>query len=312
MKNKKTRYIKCVKNIPEQEFRDIPVFQSIMRIFDSNNGTHAENHNRDFKFVVDRDGELVERDIDEIVCRPDDFLNAFSEDRTVMGVKLVWSDGVEEYGFKSWQSKEILHKRNGNLVSIYTKDGVFNEDTGEIEDIFDFDNDCRLPLWIMKLLPMWNEKIRDGVTNRDRSIETKFVSLDDWAKVCEVFNSSYTRNSTQWKEVTVAGKKTMRPVSVEFDQHKWFTSAYSSWKDVVCNEEFGQLYQMIEKDAVKVFCYSYLKSIYKDSYTRRKVYDVFPISSLLMIKKHKWSGDTHDYIDTEMWNSLDEACKGNV
>ena len=313
MKKRHGRYIKYVETIPEQEFKRIRVFQSILNALGDNDGTRVENRNHNTRFVIDRNGELEERDISEIVSKPEDFFNAFSEYNTVMGVKIFWSDGEMEYGFKSWCNKAIVHRKNSELVSIYTKDGVFNEETQEIEDIFDLEDDCQVPAWILKLMPGWNERIKDAILKGDTSVETKCVSLDDWKVVWDTINSKYTTNLAKCKEVTIYGKRTIRAVGAEFNQSTWFTHVDSSWKNEVCEDTFGVSSQMLDKDAIKVFCYSYLKSIYRDRTSMRKVYDLFPVSSLLMIKRRRWTGGGFgDFNETEIWNSLDETCKGNV
>ena len=306
-----TRYIKRVELIPEEEFKTLGVFQSMIERFKEH--SPLKGHDHDMRMIVTTpNGDLKTMEIEEIVCRKDDFVDAFSDGRTLCAVKLIWSDGSWEYGFKLWERKERIYQKNCKLQSLFAKVGVVNEETGEIEDIFDVDKDSRIPAWILELIPMYNERIRDGLWNDDKSIETKTVSLEDWQKVQDTLCSEYVTSKARWKEVSVGKEKVKMPIDLVFDRHVWWQPVITEWKDKVCKEEFGAFSDMLEKDAMKIFCYTYIKSIYCNNYKSVKQYKVIPLADVLSLSVKKWDGDTHDWVENEVWNSLDETCKGNV
>lgn len=306
-----TRYIKRVELIPEEEFKTLGVFQSMIERFKEH--SPLKGHDHDMRMLVTTpNGDLKTMEIEEIVCRKDDFVDAFSDGRTLCAVKLIWSDGSWEYGFKLWERKERIYQKNCKLQSLFAKVGVVNEETGEIEDIFDVDKDSRIPAWILELIPMYNERIRDGLWNDDKSIETKTVSLEDWRKVQNTLCSEYVSNKARWEEVSVGKEKVKMPIDLVFDRHVWWQPVITEWKDKVCKEEFGAFSDMLEKDAMKIFCYTYIKSIYCNNYKSVKQYKVIPLADVLSLSVKKWDGDAHDWVENEVWNSLDETCKGNV
>ena len=58
-----------------------------------------------------------------------------------------------------------------------------------------------------------------------------------------------------------------------------------------------------------VFLYRYLKSIYKDQVSSRKVYGLLPMGSVLNIERvHYWNDEKAE----EVWNNLDQTIAGNV
>ena len=67
----------------------------------------------------------------------------------------------------------------------------------------------------------------------------------------------------------------------------------------------------IEIPVLKI-AYTYLKSIYCDKWNYRRVNKLIAAEDLLSIGHKSWNGDKHEYETTEVWNSLDETCKGNV
>ena len=306
-----TRYIKRVELIPEEEFKTLGVFQSMIERFKEH--SPIKGHDHDMRMLVTTpDGDLKTMEIEEIVCLKDDFMNAFSDGRTLCAVKIIWSDGSWEYGFKLWKRTERIYQKNCKLQSLFAKVGVVNDETGEIEDIFDVDKDSRIPAWILELIPMYNERIRDGLLNNDKSIETNTVSLEDWQKVQDTLCSEYVTIKARWEDVSVGKEKVKMPIAIVFDRHDWWNPVITEWKDKVCKEEFGALADMLEKDAMKIFCYTYIKSIYCNNYKSVKQYKVIPLSDVLALNVRRWDGDANDWVESEVWNSLDETCKGNV
>lgn len=304
------RYIKRVEVIPEEEFKTIGVFQSMIERFSEH--TPLKGRDTYTRMVLDVDGELKEIEIDEIVGTEDMFKDAFSDGRTLLGVRLHWSDGEVEYGFKMWRMKDRVYDKNKVLVPLFVKVGVVNEETGKIEDVFGSEREVRAPAWILKLLPRWNERIRDAVNSHDPSIEDSYTSLDDWGHVAGTVSSNYVSSGAVWKEVNTGKTKRKMAVSFEFDKNKWWNPVMTTWKKNICKEEFGSIAEMLEMDAAKVFCYDYLKSIYSNRTKYVKEFKVIPMSSVLQLKRRKWDGDIRDYVETEIWNQLDETCRGNV
>ena len=306
-----TRYIKRVELIPEEEFKTLGVFQSMLSRFKEH--TSLKGHDHDIRMVVATpDGDLKTMDIEEIVCRKDDFVDAFSDGRTLCAVRMFWSDGSWEYGLKLWESKNRIYRRNCKLESLFAKVGVMNEETGEIEDIFDIDKDSRVPAWILELLPRYNERIRDAICNGDKSIETDTTSLSDWDQVDKVVCSTYITTNAHWKEIPIGDKKVKLPIGMSFDNRVWWKPVITEWKENICKEEWGTFADILEKGCVKVFCYTYIKSIYHNNHKRVKEYKLIPLSDVLMLKTRKWNSKLNDYEEKEVWNSLDETCKGNV
>ena len=41
-------------------------------------------------------------------------------------------------------------------------------------------------------------------------------------------------------------------------------------------------------------------------------YKVIPLSDVIMLTKAVWNVELHKYTECEVWNSIDETCKGNV
>lgn len=312
MKPNKGKYIKHVELIPESEFKKLGVFQSMICQFKEHSDVKGHDINMQLVLSGD-DGELKTMGIDDIVCRKEDFIDAFSDGRTLVAVKILWSDGTWEYGLKLWQHAERVYRRNCKLKPMFAKVGVINEETSEVDDVFNHDKECRVPAWILQLIPMYNERIRDAVRiTEDKSIGSKMASFEDWKKVDDVMRSNYVSFNAHWDVLPVGKKNTKMAISVAFDKNRWWTPVMTTWKDTVCKQEFGQIADMLEKDAMKVFCYNYIKSIYCDNYKSVKEYKVIPMSNVLLLQRRNWSSESNEYIVEEVWNSLDETCKGNV
>lgn len=311
MKNKGKRYIKHVEGIPHDEFKKIGVFQSMLSKFKEH--SDSKGHDINMRMVVDANGELNTIGIDDIVSTKEDFLNAFSDGRTFLAVKLLWSDGTWEYGFKMWRHADRVYSKNSKLMPLYAKVGVVNEETGEIEDVFDLERESRVPAWILQLIPMWNEKLRDAISAEDvNAVKGTGASYEDWRHVRDVMYSSYVSANAHWDTVKIGKTDKKMAIDLVFDRNKWWTPTMTTWKDKICKQEFGAIAEMLEKEAVKVFCYSYIKSLYCNHMKSVKEYKVIPLSDVLMLQKRNWDNKSGKYVAEEVWNSLDETCKGNV
>lgn len=310
MRKPKDRYIKYVETIPKDEFKNLKVFQSMLGAFKEHSDT--KGHDYDMQAVVlTNDGNTKTMRMEDLVCNKDDWFNAFSDGRCFCAVKILWSDGNWEYGFKVWENKERICQKNGLLTPIYTKIGEVDEN-GMIVDTLSHEDSCRIPAWILSLIPMWNELRRDALNVDDPTIETKTISLQDWRDVQGAISSEYTTTHAHLENIGIDGKQMKMPVNIVFDRNKYWRPVLTEWKENVCKEEFGSYYDMLETERMKVVCYSYLKSIYCNRVKCVKEYKVIPLSDVIMLTKHRWDGNADKYVDDEVWNSLDETCKGNV
>lgn len=311
-RNKSQRYIKYVESIPEDKFKKIGLFQSMISKFKE----HSDIKGRDTNMrmvVAKENGDLGEIELEELVCRKGDFVDAFAEGRTYQAVRMLWSDGTWEYGLKMWRNEERIYKRNGKLHPLFAKIGVINEETGKVQDLFNLEHETHVPAWILELIPMYNEKIRDAIQGQDKAVlNGKWTSLSDWEEVYKVMTSSYIVSNAKWQSIDTGKTKTKMAVSVVFDNNKWWTPRKTTWKDRFCKEKFGAISDMLEKESMKVFCYSYVKSIYSNHQKRVREYKLVPVSDILFLKRRSWNGKKRSYDYEEVWNSLDETCKGNV
>lgn len=310
MKKPRDRYIKHVETIPADEFKKLKVFQSMIGAFKDHSDTKGHDHEMQM-VVVTNDGDTKTLPMEDLVCSKDDWFNAFSDGRAFCAVKILWSDGKWEYGLKLWENTERICRKNGLLVPMYTKVGEVDEN-GVIVDTLSQDGSCRIPAWILNLIPMWNERRREALNRDDPTIETKTISLQDWRDVQGAICSEYTTDHAHLKDINMGGKKVKMPVNIVFDRNKYWRPVLTEWKENVCREEFGSFCDMLEAECMKVVCYSYLKSIYCNKVKRVKEYKVVPLSDVIMLTKRRWNSDAHEYVEDEVWNSLDETCKGNV
>ena len=310
-KYKRGRYIKGVAYIPENEFQEIGVFQSMMGRF-SEHITPYQCRDSSMRMVVaDEKGGTKTMEVDGIVCREKDFTDAFSDGRTFCGVKLFWSDGTWEYGFKMWQNVDRVYRRNCKLYPLYTIIGSIDDKTGELVE--PKLKDTKMPAWVMELIPRYNERIKDGLWANDPSIETSTTSLADWKVVSDVICTNYMNTAAKWMHVDTGAFEGTLPICVGLGAaNKSQSSKKCRWKEEICKKTFGCLPSILDMSGVKVSAYSYLKSIYCNNSKRVKEYKVFPISDVLMLVRRKWDSSTRDYVSTEVWNNLDETCKGNV
>ena len=309
MKKPKDRYIKHVELIPPDEFKKHKVFQSMLRTFKQHNATSG--HDINMRVVVStNNGDIKTMEIEDLGCNKNDWFNAFSEERCFYAVKMLWSDGKWEYGIKFRARKDRICRKNGLLKPIYTKIGEVDEN-GVIVDALANEDCCREPAWILNMIPMWNERIRDALNVNDRTVETRLFSLEDWRDVQRTLDSEYATNHAHIENINIDGKRVKMPVNIVFDRNKHLSPVFTEWKKSVFDKEFGSK-SIYEATHMKIVCYSYLKSIYCNKVKRVKEYKVIPLSDVIMLTKRRWDNNTQKYVEDEVWNSLDETCKGNV
>ena len=302
------RYIKCVETIPPDKYKDIPVFQSIMKLYREYKPTYCKGD--DLTFVFQHGGELKERSFREICCSSSHFNDSWCDGTMLKGVKLVYSDGTWEYGFKYWHEKGIVQKPNSVLVSLFLHTGVVNEEEKTLDDCLGLDKDSRIPAWMRAMIPMYNERVRDAVENNDDSIETDLYTLKDFERLRDVMGSSYVLENAHYSDVELKTGTVKMPIGLSFNKEDWWMPFTTTWKDKVCNVEWGEASTLFDRRQILVNVYAYFKSIYVNKVTRRRVYGVFPLSDLFMIKKRNWNDKEREW--EEVWNNLDQTVVGNI
>ena len=190
MSSKKGMY-KCVKRMTDEEIKNSPGVNSVLDLFGSNDN-RGWAYSKDFKFsYMDSDGELREQ-VFRNVCTTDDFIkDSFNEGTAIQPVRILKHDGEWETGFRWWEEKAVVVRRNGRLRPYYSLDGVYNSKTKKIEDMHEIDSSCRLPAWILKCLPLYNEKVRDGLEKMDSKLLPPSMSLQDCNALRKGINSNY-------------------------------------------------------------------------------------------------------------------------
>lgn len=312
MKKPRDRYIKHVELIPPDEFKNLKVFQSMLRTFKQHNATSG--HDIGMKMVVlTKDGDTKIMQIEDLVCSKNDWFNSFSGERCFCAVKMLWSDGKWEYGLKFLARKDRICRKNGLLKPIYTKVGEVDKN-GLIVDTVSQDYPCGIPAWILNMIPMWNERIRDALNRNDPTIETKMFNLEDWRNVQRTLNSEYATNHAHIENININGKQMKMPVMIELGENKYWGPASTVWNENenMISGKFGSVCDWIKTDHMTISCYSYLKSIYYNKVKRVKEYKVIPLSDVIMLTKRILDGNINKFVEEEVWNSLDETCKGNV
>ena len=95
-------------------------------------------------------------------------------------------------------------------------------------------------------------------------------------------------------------------------ENKYWGPASTVWNENMISGKFGSVCDWIKTDHMTISCYSYLKSIYCNKVKLVKEYKVIPLSDVIMLTKRRWDGNINKFVEEEVWNSLDETCKGNV
>lgn len=295
---------------------------TVMRTFKECSPFQASNNGSSYKFIYgNRNGEVVEREFSKIIVGEKAFFgDSFNDRWTLLAVRIWYDDGSSEYGFKWYEIKDIVHGQE--LKHLYLKDGTFTGEIpefGDIEECYDVDVGARVSAWVLELLPLWNERVRQWIENMS---EEKYLAgytngemflghtLGEWTAVQSIVNSSYVNRDCVFTleekpDGTKIGVNWAMTDMKEVDWHPYLTT----WEDNVCVNEAGAIKQGMEVTYKPVIsAYSYLKSIYEDRSKRRKVYHVIPLSDILSIRKP----GRKDEDDIEVWNNLDETVVGNV
>ena len=280
--------VKWVEEIAPNELANCKLWQSIRRAI------HSGNSSNDYVMVLSKDdGELEEINIEDVCATYRQLRDSFSDDRIPMFVKLHHFDDTWEYGFKLWRNVAVVHAKNKVLRPIYLMDGRLDK-KGNLTNV-KVTEEMQVPMWMNRLLERYNEKVRDKVLSKDKSVETDDATIEDWEKVVALASSAYC-GSERTMEVDGTSKRAMW-VCVD--------KRYLDY-DIYHNFE-----RPIELPVLKI-AYTYLKSIYCDKWKYQRVNKLFAAEDVLSIGHKSWNGEKRGYETTEVWNSLDETCKGNV
>lgn len=294
----------------------------VMQTFKECSQFQASNNGTSYKFIyTNQNCEVVEHEFSKIIVGKNAFFgDSFNDRWALLAVKIWYDDGSSEYGFKWYEIKDIVNGQE--LKHLYLKDGTFTGEIPEFGDIvecYDVDASSRIAAWILELLPLWNERVRQWIESMS---EEKFLAeytngemflghtLGEWITVQSIVNSSYINRDCDFTLVekpdgTKIGVNWAMTDMKEVNWHPYLTT----WDDNVCVNESGALKDGMEVTYKPVIsAYSYLKSIYEDKKNRRKVYHIIPLSDLLSIRKsgHK------DEEDIELWNNLDSTINGDI
>lgn len=328
-------YVKRVENLTDEEWEKSPLMVSLRKAAPTNPNGNGYRLN-----VATDDGGLVQRKFKEISWGKDAFKNAFSEESTLVAVKLTFSDGSTEYGFKCRESKTIVNRKNAILEPIFIREGMWDDYLGRFVDCpKDVVSTRKIPAWLLKRIPMYSEKIRDRVTKDEwaKYNETQFEDVlhrvmtsdlvSNWAVfgkppsdthkkgdnvAYRTFHAIDLSNNYQYYQYQRPMEYGYRPYD-DWNESPRYYIVKESIKNGPNEIEMGidpikkQLLEEMTKQVV--YLYRYVKSIYRDQISRRKVYTIMPISNVLTIERMKnWNDDTTE----EVWNNLDQAVLGNV
>ena len=296
--------VKWVEEMGSEELANCKLWQSIRRAIPSGNS------NNDYVMVLSKDdGELEEIQIEDVCATYQQLRDAFSDDRIPMFVKLHHFDGTWEYGFKLWRNVAVVQAKNKVLHPIYLMDGKLDKN-GNLTNA-KVSEEMQVPMWMNRLLERYNEKIRDKVLSKDKSVETDDATIVDWEKVIALASSAYC-GGERTMEVDETSKRAVR---VDIDSRRLDYIIYRYNPDLISLDNKGEPIinkgEQVNIPVVKT-AYTYLKSIYCDKWKYQRVNKLFSAEDVLSIGHKSWNGDKHGYETTEVWNSLDETCRGNV
>ena len=317
-KRKSERWVKCVVPVTQDEFLSNKAFTSILDVF-SPKRTQIDadvwDSGKDLTFMyLDAEGDIKSHPARKMtVCS--DVLNDMFNGGTLLAVKLIYSDGSWEYGFKYWTDHARPTGRRV-LRPLFTRIGYLDEAKVGLNAMPGPD-DRVPPAWIANLVPMYNERIEDAVQREDKSIETGEWSIDDWGHLCKFMSTNYVTDNAKYMELPfpIKGIGSKCPMSISFRgtahmQRKLIDDELGKWKQDLVKALYGPASGYIACNHAEVLLYSYLKSVYEEQTTHRRAYSVFPLSNLMFISSSRWAGDKYEYI--HLWDNMDQTIHGNV
>ena len=235
-------------------------------------------------------------------------------------VKIHYRNGTWEYGLKYWNVKAVVNPYRCRLLPIYLKDGFIDERTGEVVDSYNStDSSTFVPYRILRKLPTYNERMRRNVNHKRKVGEDDDEYSADDELICDVIDSNYTyRGDVEYGMPPVRGLWT-KPMawaeSYTFRVCRMFgeepsDESIEEWEcyDVSQWTPDGPIYRKLKSKPPKYFKYTYLKSCYEDVVDRKVVCELYPMSSLLVVKDDCiW-----DEEQSEVWNNMRATVSGNI
>lgn len=264
-----------------------------------------------YRFVFeDFRGELKQYDSKGIVFQEPDFKKrrgSIMELERLSPVQIFYSDGTNEYGFafirRELPNRDALKPR---LVSYYRLAGII-KNGGDVKYGVCTDT----PMWVLKYLPRFNEKMLDAFVNQKSSqYKLNPERYGECGAICGAVDNLC--RSEKYVDIVysipphtkVKKKITWSYPSLPLSWSNINNNNYWVEKDETYEDNHGISIKAIVDEKIDV--YSYFKSIYIKDDSEVKVCGIIPMSSLYsIIKVNRWN-DT----ETEMWNNLDQTLKG--
>ena len=286
---------------------------------------------------VAKNGNLVEQAVRDVQFGKEAFTNSFNESTSIIPVRIGYVDGSEDTGFKMFDSKRVVNRRNSRLVSLFTRDGTYDMSDGTIIGEYLMNSSSRIPAWLVKLMPFYNENIRSGTASKSISTALHAVmhlNQPDIDSLNDIMLSDAVERDVKYGElkfengssVTTAYKVDIDVQSSSIEQY--YQPIMSTWNEQnICTTESGWLPSPKNRSGVE-YCYitsdekteeffklnsryvccTYLKSVYFDNITIKKVFTVIPVSDILNVIKVDWNNEN----TMELWNNLDSTVSGRL
>lgn len=323
----------------EDEVKNSPGVNSVARLF-----FYDDTQSYIFNYLdgTSSNGEMASSRFTKVCMAKDFTSDPFNETVAVQPVRILRSDGEWETGFRWWEDKPVVLRKNGRLCPYYYIEGVYNEKTKEIENMHEVDQACRIPAWTIQNLPYYNERIRDGLKNGDPCIQNPAMTFYDFTVLDNVFRngllvSGSKDSGMKMKRLELEGMKekrlmptktwlrypgtkmrTCHPISVRWGDdmmtqtngNQYATTRYfiseqdGTWHTDNKTPGCSMIFD-VEQDTI---CYSYFKSIYEDVVAQRRIYHIIPMSDLLNITTKPYGSAE----EKEVWNNLDQTVIGNI
>lgn len=253
-----------------------------------------------YRFVFeDFCGELNHYDSKGMVFQEPNFKKrrgSIVEFERLSPVQIFYSDGTNEYGFafirRELPNRDALKPR---LVSYFRRSGTIkNGDNVKYGICTD------TPMWVLKYLPRFNEKMLENFVNQ-KSTEYKLNPERhcEYGAICGAVDN-ICRSEKDVDIVYSIPKNTKVGKKIAWSYPPFDNHFYIENDD----DDHRISIKAIEDKEIDV--YSYFKSIYIKDDSQVNVRGIIPMSSLYSIVKV----DTWNNIETERWNNLDQTLKG--
>ena len=208
-----------------------------------------------------------------------DYIDPFS-DGYLIPVRIHYRNGGVDYGFKYWGVKTVVKRMNGKLRSYFIKDGYIDDATGELK--YEISSDSVIPCNILRMIPFYNEKVRDmDDYNVNSHISMQISSI--------LSSNTFCTYETEYS-VPPNSKNDVKMPWVQVDISNMLND-----KDEVYSP------------TKRTYCYSYLKSMYVNDVKIEYVYGIIPMSDLYTINRNV-GFSSHE----EVWNNIDNTITGNI